>query len=76
MVLDYMKGWGDYSKVYQELINEYSRVMVPALPEFAQVGDVWAQSVQEVVLGQKDAKTAMDEAAAAMDAVLATIKPA
>ena len=50
--------------------------MVPALPEFAQVGDVWAQSVQEVVLGQKDAKTAMDEAAAAMDAVLATIKPA
>jgi multiple sugar transport system substrate-binding protein len=75
-VLEYMKGWGDYSAVYQELINEYSRVMVPALPEFAQVGDVWAQSVQEVVLGQKDAKTAMDEAAAAMDKVLATIKPA
>ena len=76
MVLEYMAGWGDYAEVYQELINEYSRVLVPALPEFAQVGDVWAQSVQEVVLGQKDAKTAMDEAAAAMDQDLATIKPA
>jgi ABC-type glycerol-3-phosphate transport system substrate-binding protein len=48
-------------------------VLVPALPEFAQIGDVWAKSVQEVVLGQKDAKTAMDEAAAEMDKVLATI---
>jgi multiple sugar transport system substrate-binding protein len=73
-VLEYMKGWGDYAEVYQTLIEEYSRVLVPALPEFAQVGDVWAQSVQEVVLGQKDAQTAMDEAAAAMDQVLASIK--
>ncbi len=73
-VLEYMSGWGDYSDVYQELIEEYARVMVPALPEFAQLGDVWAKSVQEVVLGQKDAKTAMDEAAAEMDKVLATIK--
>lgn len=72
-VLEYMAGWGDYSDVYQELIEEYSRVLVPALPEFAQLGDVWAKSVQEVVLGQKDAKTAMDEAAAEMDKVLATI---
>ena len=46
---------------------------VPALSEFSQIGDLWAQSVQEVVLGQKDAKTAMDQAAAAMDKVLATI---
>ena len=72
-VLKYMEGWGDYSKVYQDLIETYSRVRVPALPEFSQIGDLWAQSVQEVVLGQKDAKTAMDEAAAAMDKVLATI---
>lgn len=73
-VLEYMSSWGDYPKVYQELIETYSRVMVPALPEFAQLGDVWAKSVQEVVLGQKDAKTAMDEAAAEMDKVLATIQ--
>lgn len=75
-VMEYMAGWGDYNNVYQTLIEEYSRVLVPALPEFAQVGDVWAQSVQEVVLGQKDAQTAMDEAAAAIDQVLASIKPA
>lgn len=73
-VLEYMSSWGDYPKVYQELIETYSRVLVPALPEFAQLGDVWAKSVQEVVLGQKDAKTAMDEAAAEMDKVLATIQ--
>jgi len=72
-ILEYMAGWGDYAEVYQTLIEEYSRVLVPALPEFAQIGDVWAKSVQEVVLGQKDAKTAMDEAAAEMDKVLATI---
>jgi multiple sugar transport system substrate-binding protein len=73
-VLEYMKAWGDYPAVYQELIEKYSRVQVPALPEFAQLGDGWAQSVQEVVIGQKDAKTAMNEAAANMDKVLATIK--
>lgn len=73
-VLEYMKAWGDYPTVYQELIEKYSRVLVPALPEFAQLGDGWAQSVQEVVIGSKDAKTAMDEAAANMDKVLATIK--
>jgi multiple sugar transport system substrate-binding protein len=72
-ILEYMASWGDYAEVYQTLIEEYSRVLVPALPEFAQIGDVWARSVQEVVLGQKDAKTAMDEAAAEMDRVLATI---
>jgi multiple sugar transport system substrate-binding protein len=72
-ILEYMAGWGDYAEVYQTLIEEYSRVLVPALPEFAQIGDVWAKSVQEVVLGQKDAKTAMDEAAAEMDKVLTTI---
>jgi multiple sugar transport system substrate-binding protein len=72
-ILEYMAGWGDYAEVYQSLIEEYSRVLVPALPEFAQIGDVWAKSVQEVVLGQKDAKAAMDEAAAEMDKVLATI---
>jgi multiple sugar transport system substrate-binding protein len=73
-VLEYMASWGDYPKVYQELIEEYSRVRVPALPEFAELGDAWAKSVQEVVLGQKGAQQAMDEAAAEMDKVLATIQ--
>lgn len=72
-VLAYMEDWGDYSAVYQTLIEEHSRVLVPALPEFAQLGDAWAKSVQEVVLGQKDAQEAMDQAAAEMDKVLATI---
>ena len=73
-VLNYMKGWGTYSKVYQDLMEHYAAVRLPALPEFPQMGDLWATAIQEVVLGTKPAKQALDDAAVEIDKVLAGIE--
>jgi multiple sugar transport system substrate-binding protein len=73
-VLNYMKSWGTYSKIYQDLmVNNVAAVRLPSLPEFPQLGDIWATAIQSVILG-RPAKQALDDGAAAMDKVLAGIQ--
>jgi multiple sugar transport system substrate-binding protein len=54
------------------LAGQLDRVFFP--PTVPGIGDVtlptWEQAVNEVVLGKKDAKTALDEAARKADALL------
>jgi ABC-type glycerol-3-phosphate transport system substrate-binding protein len=65
-----MKNWGDYQKTFVYLMNNVAAIRWAPMKEAFQIGDRWAVAVQEVILQQKDAKTALDEAVADSNAMI------
>jgi multiple sugar transport system substrate-binding protein len=67
----YVKGWGDYNAVWSEILDKYARWRWNPSIHFAEVGNRWALAVQEVVVSKRDAKQALDDAAADINPIIA-----
>jgi multiple sugar transport system substrate-binding protein len=64
------KNWGDYNKVWKEILADYASWPYSPSATWTEVGDIWATSIQSAILGQSDVKTALDEAADKIDAAI------
>ncbi len=69
-VAAYMKDWGDYQKTYIMLMDKVVALNWAPMKEMSQIGDRWAVAVQEVILGSKSSKDALDAAAADINAIV------
>jgi multiple sugar transport system substrate-binding protein len=69
-VAAYMKDWGDYQKTYIMLMDKVVGLFWAPMKEQSQVGDRWSVAVQEVILGAKSSKDALDAAAADINAIV------
>ena len=66
---EYTKDWGNYNQVWQTILADYAKWRFAAFPKFPEFADRWALAVQEVVLGERSAKEALDAAAKEMQSV-------
>ncbi len=60
---EYTKDWGNYNQTWQTILDKYAEWRYIKSPKFPELGDRWALAVQEVVLGERSAKDALDAAA-------------
>ena len=67
---EYTKDWGDYNQTWQTILEKYAAWHYTKSPKYPEFGDRWALAVQEVVLGKRSAKEALDEAAKDMQNIL------
>ena len=67
---EYTKDWGNYNEVWQTILADYAKWRFTASPKFPEMGDRWALAVQEIVLGERSAKEALDAAAKEMQGVI------
>lgn len=63
-------GWGAYKQVVMDLINNYARLYWTPNPELPAMGDRWAQAFQEVLLEEKTAQEALDDAVVDINNIL------
>jgi multiple sugar transport system substrate-binding protein len=67
---EYTKDWGDYNQTWQTILENYAAWHYTKSPKYPEFGDRWALAVQEVVLGKRSAKEALDDAAKDMQNIL------
>lgn len=61
------KEWGDYNKVWQQILAEYAAWPYAPSGTWPEVGDLWATGIQSAVLGEKSVEDALNEAATKID---------
>ena len=57
-----------FGVIMDQVNNAYFR---PSIPQYTEISAEIQQQIQAAVMGQKDAKRALDDAAAAVNAILA-----
>jgi multiple sugar transport system substrate-binding protein len=62
--------WGDYNQVWAEILSDYASWPYAPSATWTEVGDIWATAIQKVVLDQASAESALDDAAAEIDAAI------
>jgi multiple sugar transport system substrate-binding protein len=67
---EYTEDWSNYNEVWQTILADHAKWRFAASPKFPEMGDRWALAVQEVVLGNRSAKEALDAAAKEMQSAL------
>ena len=67
---EYTKDWGNYNQTWQTILDKYAGWHYIKSPKYPEFGDRWALAVQEVVLGERSAKEALDAAAKEMQDVI------
>ncbi len=68
---NYVKDWGDYNQVWATILDKYARWRWNPSTRFAEVGNRWAQAVQEVIVSGRDPKAALDDAASDINPIIA-----
>lgn len=64
------QAWGDYNKVWKEILSDHASWMYSPAATWTEAGDTWATAIQSAVLGKQSAKQALDDAAAKIDAAM------
>ncbi|AIY03030.1 ABC-type sugar transport system, periplasmic component [Arthrobacter sp. PAMC 25486] len=62
--------WGDYNKVWKEILSKYASWQYSPSSTWTNAGDIWATSIQSAILGQASVVDALNEAAKKIDAVI------
>jgi multiple sugar transport system substrate-binding protein len=70
-MLNYVKNWGDYNTVWSTILAKYAKWRFQPAVDFPQVGQIWAEAVQQVFQGNTSAKDALGAAAPKINAILA-----
>lgn len=64
------KGWGDYNKVWKEILSDHAAWQYSPSATWPEVGDIWATAIQEAVIGGSSVEDALNDAAAKIDAAI------
>jgi multiple sugar transport system substrate-binding protein len=64
------ENWGDYNKVWKEILSDYASWMYSPAATWTEAGDIWATAIQSTILGKQSAEQALDEAADKIDAAI------
>ncbi len=57
------KDWGDYNKVWKEILDKYASWAYAPSGAWTEVGDIWTTAIQSAVIGRQSVQEAMDDAA-------------
>ncbi|TFD63277.1 sugar ABC transporter substrate-binding protein [Cryobacterium sp. Hh38] len=64
------EGWGDYNKVWKEILSDYATWQYSPAASWTEAGDIWAKAIQSAILGQSSVEDALNDAAEKIDAVI------
>jgi multiple sugar transport system substrate-binding protein len=63
-------GEGEYRRTAELLLSQYARIRWTPSSKVPQIGDRWAEALQEIFSGTKTAKQALDDAAKDIDRIV------
>src|SRR5699024_5495288 len=67
---EYTSNWGDYNKVWRQILADYAHWQYAPDGTWTEVGDIWATAIQKVVLGQDSAEQALNDAAKEINTII------